>query len=241
MTQCTATSKRSGEQCKKMATIGSTKCAMHGGKTPRGIASPHLKHGKYSKVLPARLLDRYHESLADEEALSMREELGLIDARLVELLNLIEAGGSPKRWKDLKEALDSFKKAINSGDHNTASTKMQQMNKLIEQGQGDGSLWAEIQKLVTQRDCLVTNERKRILEAKQYITLEQHSTLVVALYQAVKTHVHDRRVLQLIGADLAKLLNRPLPPSAKKETIEYETSFKDTDEIFAEFSSVYQK
>ncbi len=52
--QCTATSKRSGVRCRKTAMKARTVCLAHGGRTPRGVASPHLKHGRYSKALPFR-------------------------------------------------------------------------------------------------------------------------------------------------------------------------------------------
>ncbi len=52
--QCTATSKRTGERCRKSAMLGRTVCLAHGGRTPRGVASPHFKHGRHSKQLPFR-------------------------------------------------------------------------------------------------------------------------------------------------------------------------------------------
>lgn len=52
--QCTATSKRSGLRCRKSAMNERTVCLAHGGRTPRGVASPHLKHGRHSKLLHFR-------------------------------------------------------------------------------------------------------------------------------------------------------------------------------------------
>ncbi len=52
--QCTATSKQSGVQCRKSAMTERSVCLAHGGRTPRGAGSPHLKHGRHSKQLPFR-------------------------------------------------------------------------------------------------------------------------------------------------------------------------------------------
>lgn len=52
--QCTATSKRTGQRYRKPAMIDRTVCRTHGGKTPRGVTSPHFRHGRYSILLPAR-------------------------------------------------------------------------------------------------------------------------------------------------------------------------------------------
>lgn len=52
--RCTAQSKRSGERCRKSAMKERAVCLAHGGKTPRGVASPNLRHGRYSKAMPFR-------------------------------------------------------------------------------------------------------------------------------------------------------------------------------------------
>lgn len=52
--QCSAQSKRSGKQCRKSAVRQRTVCHMHGGRSPRSVASPHFRHGRYSKAMPFR-------------------------------------------------------------------------------------------------------------------------------------------------------------------------------------------
>ena len=84
--QCTATSKRSGEQCRKPAMQGRTVCRAHGGATPRGTASPHYRHGRWSKDLPTQLVQRYQEARLDEDLLSLREEVALVDMQIGTLL-----------------------------------------------------------------------------------------------------------------------------------------------------------
>ena len=96
--QCTATSKRSGERCRKPAMKGRTVCRAHGGATPRGIASPHFRHGRWSKDLPAQLAVRYDEALSDPELLSLRDEVALVDAQISTVL---ETPGDASPWKEL--------------------------------------------------------------------------------------------------------------------------------------------
>lgn len=62
------------------------RCRLHGGRTPAGVASPHFKTGRYSKVLPARLLERYQTALADPDLLAMHDEIALLDAQLQEIV-----------------------------------------------------------------------------------------------------------------------------------------------------------
>jgi hypothetical protein len=47
--QCTATSKRSGQRCRKHAMRGRNVCLAHGGRTPLGFGSPHWKTGLHSR------------------------------------------------------------------------------------------------------------------------------------------------------------------------------------------------
>jgi hypothetical protein len=85
--QCEATSKRSGERCRKHAMRGRNVCMSHGGKTPRGAASPHFKTGRYSRSLPGRLVAAYEEALSDPRLLSLRDDIALTDAMLMETLS----------------------------------------------------------------------------------------------------------------------------------------------------------
>jgi hypothetical protein len=45
--------------CRKWA-MTNGRCALHGGKSLRGIASPRFRHGRYSTLLPLNLAERYY-------------------------------------------------------------------------------------------------------------------------------------------------------------------------------------
>ena len=86
MPQCIGTSKRSKQQCKRNAKPGRSVCKIHGGDTPVGLAAPNFKTGRYSKYLPAGLAERYVVARTDPELLSLRDEIGLVDTRISEVL-----------------------------------------------------------------------------------------------------------------------------------------------------------
>ena len=77
---------RKGTPCLRAPMVNG-RCNLHGGKTPIGAALPQFKTGRYSKYLPARLAERYHEAERDPELLSLRSELALVQARLAELIS----------------------------------------------------------------------------------------------------------------------------------------------------------
>lgn|SRR5574337_88324 len=86
MSQCTATSKRTGQQCQQPAMHGSTKCYHHGGATPRGAKSPHFKTGLYSKYASHEVGDKIEEYLA-ADPFDLTHELALTRALLADYLS----------------------------------------------------------------------------------------------------------------------------------------------------------
>lgn len=71
---------------------GKTVCRLHGGKSLAGISSPTFKHGKNSKYfahLPDGMAAHFHPD--DPKLIELREELALVDAGVVELLDRQQA------------------------------------------------------------------------------------------------------------------------------------------------------
>jgi hypothetical protein len=93
--------KRDGTPC-PTPPMANGRCRMHGGATPVGPALPQFRHGRYSKYLPERLAERYQASLEDSELLGLRDELGLVDARIADLLERV---GFEAAWPELSALL----------------------------------------------------------------------------------------------------------------------------------------
>ena len=74
---------------------GHTVCLAHGGKTPRGAASPHFTTGRYSRSLPGHLVAAYERARADPTLRSLRDELALVDAMIADHLHQL-ADDSPE-------------------------------------------------------------------------------------------------------------------------------------------------
>lgn len=204
MAQCTAKSKRSGEQCKRGAVPGSTKCHMHGGKSLVGAASPVLKTGRYSKYLPERLMARYGEAQADADLLVLRDEVALVDTRLAELLGRVDTGESARRWQEAQDAFGELHKARLKGDAKEFVAAMDGLERTLLSG-NDYGLWAEIANAVDLRKRLVESERKRLVEMQQVITAERAMVLLTTVVDIIRTHVTDRDTLAVISAEFRKL------------------------------------
>lgn len=204
--QCEAKSKQSGHQCKRHAVAGKTVCAIHGGKTPSGIASPQLVHGRYSKHLPSKLAGLYQTALADEELLNLRQDVALIDTRLAELIGRIEEGDAGTAWMGVRDTYRHLAKAINEKDVVSTAIYLSDLGAYIDDGLAERGLWEEISRLLDQRRRLTESERKRLIEAQQVITAEKAMLLVGAIVGIIKANVTDRDTLSKISADIERLV-----------------------------------
>ncbi len=113
MSRCTAKAKGSQSQCKNPVAPGRTKCRFHGGATPRGLASPHFKHGRYSKHLPTKLGALLNSKELPSELLSLQYELVLFDTRLKDLttrLNNERKFTDHQIWKEIRTTIEGRRK-----------------------------------------------------------------------------------------------------------------------------------
>jgi len=201
--RCQAHSTRTGEQCKKHASKGRTVCFKHGGKTPRGLASPHTRHGRHSKDLPTRLAARYQEARSDAALLELRDEVSLIDARLSDVLGRVDTGESGRLWRQLRAAWAQLQECRN--DPAAFAGALNTVGALITTGEADWAAWADVRTLIQERRALVESERKRLVEMQHVLTAEQATLLMAALTAAIGKHITDHATLTAITAEFERL------------------------------------
>lgn len=185
--------------------IGMVVCYVHGGKTPKGVASPHFKHGRYSKYMPVGLLDTYNEFVSDKEKLALDDEIALVDTYITQLIESLGDYSSPELWEQLQEQVIEYKK-----------TKVEDRPALldyifeqIEAGASYVSKWDTLHKAVEQRRKLTVDERKRRIETEQVIDVERAMVLVQGLLESVRRNVNDRDTLTAIQTDFIQLTAIP--------------------------------
>lgn len=126
---------------------------MHGGTVPRGIASPHWRGRGYSKDLPTRLADRFHQGLEDPELMGCAAEVALVDARIGEILAALPADLSPvdrEAWEMLVPLLEQRRKLAE-----TERRRAEVLNFNLTAGQAMafvGALTTAVSEIVTDRD-----------------------------------------------------------------------------------------
>lgn len=116
--QCAATSKRSGKRCRKPAMRGRSVCLAHGGRTPRGVDSPHFRHGRYSRSMPDQLLEAYEHARQDPRLLSLREDIAMTDATIAGLLQQLDDEPRPAKdrriWRQVGAQIDLKRRLVAS-------------------------------------------------------------------------------------------------------------------------------
>jgi hypothetical protein len=209
MKTCGARTKHDGTPCERSPVRGRTRCRLHGGKTLVGTASPTYRNGRYSTYVPERLRARYEQAEGDVELLSLRSEVALIDARLIDLLTRVDTGESGQLWAHLKKAHEEFKLYRLAGDVPRMTTALAKVEAVIERVGQDHTAWAEIGALIEQRRKLTESEAKRLITLQQMLTTEDAMALAYRLVDIVTRHVTDKHVLRDIVVDLTALVEQP--------------------------------
>jgi len=199
---------RQGEPCQRWALAGRGRCRLHGGKSLAGTACPRFRSGRYSAYVPERLRERYEAAEADAELLSLRSELALTDARLMDLLARVDTGESGQLWANLKKAHEEFKVSRLARDVPKMNVALAKMERDIEQATDDRAAWAEIGELIEQRRKLTESEAKRLMTLQQMLTTEDAMALAYRLVDIVTRHVTDRQVLSAIVVEMRALSER---------------------------------
>lgn len=204
--QCTATAKSTHEQCTRRAVNGGTKCTVHGGLTPRGIASPHFKTGKYSAYLPEALLSTYEDVQTDDNLLSVRGDIQLIDVLIRAKLINLDTGESAATWDFLLKQIAIARKGYKNSDIGLFEGALDEIEALADKRRLHYATEQEIGSQLEQRRKLVDTEQKILFNKQQAITSEQAMLFMSAVLESVKRNVNDSSILNRIQAEFIQLI-----------------------------------
>ena len=183
---------RQGEPCQRWSLAGRNRCGLHGGKTPAGPACANYRTGRYSAYVPERLRERYEAAEHDAELLSLRGEIALTDARLIDLLARVNTGESGQLWARLKKAHGEFKVYRLARDVPKMNMALAKIEAFLDSAVQDHAAWAEIGELIEQRRRLTESESKRMVALQQMLSAEEAMTLAHRVIDIVTRHVTDR-------------------------------------------------
>jgi hypothetical protein len=199
---------RAGGMCRAPA-MPNGRCRVHGGPTPRGIASPHFVHGRYAKILKGTSLGEIYESVQnDPELLNLSSEIALVQTRLHQLVGKIPAEDSGGRWKEARTYLEAFKEASARQDEYKWRTALASLDKTIQEGGKDSLLWEEILKTLKSYADLIAKEQKRRMDMNALVSVDQAVGLLAEVLMAVREYVHDQTALVAIHSKVSDALTK---------------------------------
>lgn len=202
---CGAKLRGKERHCRTKVVSSNGRCRLHGGATPKGMASPNYKHGRFSKYMPTHILDNYGTFLNDGGISTLRHEMALCDLIADEHL---EAAFAVDRSAAITGAIGEIEAYLHGTidpkdrDHLLAALAYLEAGSLA----GLAAVTGKLLPVIEQRRKLVDAETKRIAMLNQNLTPEQALMFVRALGDAIKRHVHDDIVLRAIYEDFDRLM-----------------------------------
>ena len=205
--------KKPGVFCKKFPVPGRNRCYLHNGNAASGAAVGTFKHGRYSKVLPQRILQKYEAARKDPELLSHQAELRLIDAHLGELLEQIKDCNGPDVVTRAREAFKKFQTAKGKDDAKRTEETFKELEEVLAKKEGNHVGWPEVREVVDLRRKILETETRRLKDSEATLTMEQGLTMIGFLNSAIRKAVNAhttvdiaRRILVEISRDFGRLV-----------------------------------
>ena len=200
---------RAGGRCKQPALL-SGRCRWHGGKSLKGFASATFKTGLRSKYMPQGLGRRFSAAMRDPELLRLEKDVGLVEARLLELIQRVDKSGAAQLWANVQGAFAEFQEALHGGDKATVSVALNELGDRINRGAADWQTWGEIMQVIEQRRKLIDSIRKHEVQSAEIVTLTEAQVLFSGMAHLVREHVKDKQALRAIAEGFAKLTQGPV-------------------------------
>lgn len=196
---------RAGGLCKRPP-MPNGKCNLHGGKSLKGPASPNFKHGRYSKYVPAKLGMMIDDMASDPNRLDQTAQMGILDAMLVETLKEFEVGGGASSWLELSKLKQDYDRAGARKDVATQVYVVREVWRLVDSATAKWMASKEAREIIMDRRKLTESERKRLVEEKQMIPLDQVALALSRIGKAILANVPDDRSRQAIYNEVIAIL-----------------------------------
>lgn len=187
--QCDAKAKSTGQRCQRAAVSGRNVCVVHGGKTPRGLAHPNTRHGRYSKDIPANLASRYADALADPNLLNFDEDVALLESMALDALRRADTSESGLAWHTAKGVFLKMKEAMGKGELDATIDARDTLEMILIENAARYAARDEAVGLILKKSKLANDERKRRIEQQQLIAVERVMVLLTAVMVGIKESV----------------------------------------------------
>ncbi len=234
--QCTATSKQSGQRCRRWAVAGYNVCQVHGAGSPlqgRPGGSP-VTHNRYSSFFNTDTAKKLDEIRSDQRLMDLADEMDVARARIAELSGIVDAEMSLEAWRRSKEIAKEMQKAKRRLDavlrdnqmsgqrraerttelHGEIDDLLDELLETTTNGAGDFYNWQELQSWLEQTRKLAESERRRRTDLYDVMQREEAFALVAKVKNTIINRTREffdddertRRYLSSISNDFRALV-----------------------------------
>jgi hypothetical protein len=205
--RCQAFVKDRSRQCEKAAREGFKVCEFHGAGRRDSPGGRPPKHGRFSKRLPKSILAMFDEAMLDPTMLELRSEIALVTTRTEELVSTLSS--NQVSLNKIVLAYETLELAFESADDPDAvATAMRSLKTCINSASSLRYTWNEILTLIQHRKSLVESERRRLLENKAMLSVDQLMLLMAQIQQVVLKEVISPEVRSRIALGLKELMTK---------------------------------
>lgn len=206
----------------------------HGGQKPKGALSPAFIDGRRSPnrgdMFATQLKNRpdlrqmYIESLADPDYISLLPEISLLAARRGELLAQLDDLDPAQIETEVRGHVTKIRKAIEEERTLTVFHHAQQIEQLLDRGKENRTRWHEMNQIAGQMARLADTERKRLVEAKKAVPIQDMLRLQQETIKAVRAAIISGSEVvyrEIISADEKGILDNLNPDHIKRTMLRH--------------------
>lgn len=193
------------QPCMKWKAKGRKGCRFHQDGVNVGAKNGNFKHGRFSKYAPMgvdNLLLELDESRREGEHFSLREQINLAEVRIAQLVSKLDTSSSSKTWLDIRQARLDIMNAVKSGNADQLTAALKVLESVSEAGQKEHRAWEELFKVQRQLKLLIESERKKMVEDKFMVTLDEFVIVLSMIGHAINQKVTDPEIRRELGKEV---------------------------------------
>lgn len=200
--RCEHNAKRTGRRCRNPAIKGRNGCAVHGGRTPRGVESANYKGKGYSPYVPIPFLEVYEDMRSDDTLANVRDEMALGRMFIAGHLEHLGTVDNKETLPELLNMLQDMKTYYRSSDATGMANTIDGMEQIITNRLEQLKTEDKIMERVEQQRKLVETEQKISLQGERAISVELFAVLMGLIFKAIEMGVKDKDERIAVAAEV---------------------------------------
>lgn len=185
-----------GRPCRRWAMIGRKRCPFHGGKSPRGPASPAYVHGFYSQLVPKDIADLARKAHQDPELKNLGTLIALLDVDIRDAA--ARTGDGLVETRTAQAALAALRTARKAGDTDAQADADKALGASLDRLAGQERAWGKLWDLADRKDRLLTGEVNRHKATADTINADRVAQFMVGMIDALREESEDRDLLRRV-------------------------------------------